>query len=60
MAEKSQYYNEKNKKQIEKLRYLESLLPSYVVTYLDDKEIASQINTVVAYAYDLITFFKFL
>ncbi len=30
------------------------------MSYLDDKELSSQINTVIAYAYDMQTFLKFL
>lgn len=56
----SDYYKEKNKKRLTKLRELEALLPPYVTSYLDDKELSSQINTVIAYAYDLQTFFRFL
>ena len=56
----SEYYKEKNKKKLIKLRQLESVMPPYVVSYLNDKELSSQINTVIAYAYDLQTFFRFL
>lgn len=56
----SEYYKEKNKKRLNKLRQLESVLPPFVASYLDDKELSSQINTVIAYAYDLQTFFRFL
>ena len=56
----SDYYKEKNKKQLTKLRMLETKLPPYVTSYLDDKELSSQVNTVIAYAYDLQTFFRFL
>ena len=48
------------KKQLTKLRMLEAKLPPYVTSYLDDKELSSQVNTVIAYAYDLQTFFRFL
>ena len=54
----SEYYKEKNKKKLIKLRQLESVMPPYVVSYLNDKELSSQINTVIAYAYDLQTFFR--
>ena len=56
----SEYYKEKNKMKLIKLRQLESVMPPYVVSYLNDKELSSQINTVIAYAYDLQTFFRFL
>lgn len=60
MGMDSNYYKEKNKKRLTKLRELETYLPAYVTSYLDDKELSSQINTVIAYAYDLQTFFRFL
>ena len=44
----SDYYKEKNKKQLTKLRMLEAKLPPYVTSYLDDKELSSQVNTVIA------------
>ena len=40
----SDYYKEKNKKQLTKLRMLEAKLPPYVTSYLDDKELSSQVN----------------
>ena len=33
----SEYYKEKNKKKLIKLRQLESVMPPYVVSYLNDK-----------------------
>lgn len=56
----SDYYKEKNKKQLTKLRMLEAKLPPYVTSYLDDKELSSQVNTVIAYAYDCRHFSDFL
>lgn len=56
----SDYYKEKNKKQLTKLRILEAKLPPYVTSYLDDKELSSQVNTVIAYAYDYRHFSDFL
>ena len=60
MGINSEYYKEKNKKRLTKLKEIEKALPPYVVSYLDDKELSSQINTVIAYAYDMQTFLKFL
>lgn len=60
MGTNSEYYKQKNNNQLIKLRRLEDNLPAYVVSFLNDKELSSQINTVIAYAYDLQTFFKFL
>ena len=51
MGINSEYYKEKNKKRLTKLKEIEKALPPYVVSYLDDKELSSQINTVIAYAY---------
>ena len=56
----TEYYKQKNNNQLVKLRRLENGLPAYAVSFLNDKELSSQINTVIAYAYDLQTFFKFL
>ena len=60
MGADSEYNRELQYKRLEKLHELESELPTYCLSFLDDKELTSQINTVVSYAYDLITFFKFL
>lgn len=60
MGIESQFYKEKQLNRKKKLRELEKELPPYVIPYLDDKELTSQINTVIAYTYDLLTFFRFL
>lgn len=60
MAKSSDYYKELREQKKIKLRELESQLPRYCLDYLDEKELTSQINTVISYAYDLITFMKFL
>ena len=46
----SDYYKEKNKKQLTKLRMLEAKLPPYVTSYLDDKEFIRQMAGCMAYA----------
>ena len=60
MAKSSDYYKDLREQKKIKLRELESQLPRYCLDYLDEKELTSQINTVISYAYDLITFMKFL
>ena len=60
MAEISEYAKSLRQKRKQKLKMLEKKLPVYVKPYLDEKELVSQINTVISSAYDLITFFSFL
>ncbi|MDE7351689.1 MAG: tyrosine-type recombinase/integrase [Acetatifactor sp.] len=45
---------------LKKLKQLEASLPTYVISYLDEKELNSQISTVLSYAYDLHTFFRYI
>ncbi len=60
MGADSEYNRRLHIKRLEKLHMLEDQLPVYCLSFLDDKELTSQINTVISYAYDLITFFEFL
>ncbi|WP_029321374.1 tyrosine-type recombinase/integrase [Butyrivibrio sp. AE3004] len=60
MGADSEYNRKLHLQRLEKLHSLEDMLPVYCMPYLDDKELTSQINTVISYAYDLITFFQFL
>ena len=60
MAQQKNYYVQKQHEYKEKLAELKKILPIYVVPYLEDKELTVQISTVVAYAYDLLTFFNYL
>ena len=60
MGKDSNYYKQKHNDQIKKLRELLSELPDFAVTYLHEKEISSQPSTLVSYAYDLLTFLRFL
>ena len=60
MGADSEYQRKLHLKRLEKLHMLENELPIYCIPFLDDKELTSQINTVVSYSYDLITFFQFL
>ena len=60
MGRNSDYYKEQKRLKQKKLKQLESMLPNYVIAYLDEKELNSQISTVVSYAYDLHTFFRYI
>lgn len=60
MGKDSAYYKDKKKKQTLKLRELMSQLPSCAKDFLYDKEMTSQTSTRVSYAYDLLTFFRYL
>ena len=60
MGTKSNYYKDLKEKQKIKIKTLESQLPSYMIPYLDEKELNAQMNTVISYAYDLIIFLKYL
>lgn len=60
MGKDSAYYKEKKKKQTLKLRELMAQLPSCAKDFLYDKQITSQTSTLVSYAYDLLTFFRYL
>ena len=60
MGADSEYNRQLHYKRLEKVHELENMLPVYCIPFLDDKELTSQINTVISYAYDLITFFEFL
>ncbi len=59
MAEKSYSYQE-DVKNIRKLRDLEKELPPYAADYFRGIQERTQTRTRVAYAYDLITFFRWL
>ncbi len=60
MAQRSDYYRQKQYEYKKKLAELKAELPLYVAPYLEDKELTVQISSVVAYAYDLLTFFHYL
>ncbi|WP_099468083.1 tyrosine-type recombinase/integrase [Konateibacter massiliensis] len=60
MGKDSQYYKEKKKDQLRKLRELLTELPGFAIDYIHDKEIGTQTSTLVSYSYDLLTFFRFL
>lgn len=60
MGRNSDYYKEQKQLKLKKLKQLEASLPTYVISYLDEKELNSQISTVLSYAYDLHTFFRYI
>lgn len=60
MGKDSQYYKEKKRTQMLKLRELVAELPDFAADYIYSKEIGSQFSTLISYSYDLLTFFRFL
>ncbi len=60
MAKDSQFYKEKNKNNKIKLRQQLSLLPRFASDYIYSKEQTTQASTLISYAYDLSTFFRFM
>ncbi len=60
MGKKSEYNETLKKEKTLKFRELENLLPIYIHPYLDSMIVDYQINTLIAYTRDLITFFEFL
>lgn len=60
MGKKSAYNENLKKERSMKFKELRNELPSYVHSYLDSMVIDYQINTLIAYARDLKTFFEYL
>lgn len=60
MGKDSTYYKDKKKKQTLKFRELMAQLPGCAKDFLYDKLMTSQTSTLVSYAYDLLTFFRYL
>jgi site-specific recombinase XerD len=60
MGTNSEYNRSLREQKRKKLHDLEKNLPRYALPFLDEKELTSQINTCIAYAGDLHTFFGFL
>ena len=60
MAKDSDYYKAKRNKQITQLRELLNTMPEHVRDFIYDKELTSQPATLIAYTYDIKTFFQFL
>ena len=60
MGKDSEFYKEKKNNQTLRLRALLKELPGFVADYIYSKEMTSQTSTLVAYCYDLITFFQYI
>lgn len=60
MGKDSEFYKQKTKDQKLKLREMISELPQCAVDYIYSKELTTQTSTLIAYSYDLMTFFRFL
>ena len=60
MSRTSDYVRKQKADILEKFNELRSLLPSFTHPYLDGMMVDYQPNTLVAYARDLLTFFKYL
>lgn len=60
MGKNSKYYKEKKNSLTLKLRELQDELPDFAKEFLYSKELRTQTSTRISYAYDLLTFFRFL
>ena len=60
MGKDSEYYKSKSYNAKVKLQELLVQLPQPARDYIYDKQVTSQPNTLIAYCYDLLTFFRFL
>lgn len=60
MGKKSEYQTNLKKTREKKFKELRNALPNYTHNYLDEMFLDYQINTLIAYARDLITFFEFI
>lgn len=60
MAGNSEYYKAQRAQRKKEIARLKGELPPYVAPYLVDKELTSQLSTVIAYANDLLIFFRFI
>lgn len=60
MGKDSDYYKSKKKNQLLKYRELLTQLPTFTVEFLHSKELGTQTSTLISYAYDLLTFYRFL
>lgn len=60
MGKDSNFYKQKSKDQKIKLREMISELPQCATDYIYSKELTTQTSTLIAYSYDLLTFFRFL
>ena len=57
---KSEYYQEKNQKEVTKLHELQKSLPVYMQPYLKDLELSHQVRSSIAYTREIITFLKYI
>ena len=60
MGKDSEFYKDRKKIQTIKLRELMDVLPQPAIDFIYSKEVTTQLSTRIQYAYDLVTFFKFL
>ncbi|MCR4781870.1 MAG: tyrosine-type recombinase/integrase [Lachnospiraceae bacterium] len=60
MGKDSEFYKGKKVDQTLRLRELISQLPAPAVDFIYSKEVTTQISTRIQYAYDLLTYFRFL
>ncbi len=60
MGKNSDFYKKKHDDQIDKFNELSDILPSFMYEYLKEIRNNRQPATVVAYCYDLVTFFEWL
>ena len=60
MARGSEHYREKERHQKETYHELLAQLPPCARDYLRDKDLTTQISTRISYAYDLLTFFRYI
>lgn len=60
MAKDSEHYKLKERHQKEQYHELLSQLPPCARDYLRDKDLTTQVSTRISYAYDLLTFFRYI
>ncbi len=60
MGKDSDFYKDKKKKQLLRLREIINRLPGFCVDYIYSKELTTQSSTLISYGYDLLTFLSFL
>lgn len=60
MGKDSEYYKEKAYLQKEKLQELMLELPDFAKKYINDKRLRTQTSTLIAYCYDILTFYRYL
>ena len=60
MGKNSEYYKEKSYLQKEKLQELLIELPDFARKFINDKRLRTQTSTLIAYCYDILTFYRYL